>query len=164
MNDPKCKRYHRKCEHFSICVNIGEKGYVLAEHPNERYSMFYYPIYGKGKFGKLYDSNYQVLEPKKILDIQNYLNDSVVFEAMEDFHLLGFNTLDKSIKWGHLLLLEDIKTLCLKTQINFILCLNGKIKVNNKEIKRYDYAQLSKDVEYTIEYENNSEACVFYQL
>ncbi len=164
MIDPKCKRFHRVCEDFSICVNIGEKGYVIAEHSNERFSAFYYPIYGKGKFGKLYDPNYKILESKKILDIQEYMEDSVVFQADEDFHMIGFNTLDKNIKWGCIQVTPDLKSIKLDSDVNFIICLNGKMKVNIKNFKRYDYAKLEKGKEYNLENLEKSESCIFYQL
>ena len=41
-----CKRYYRNCNEFGICVNIGKKGYVLAEEPTERKTIFQYGIYG----------------------------------------------------------------------------------------------------------------------
>ena len=39
-----CKRYFRNCNDFGICVNIGKKGYVLAEDPIERTTIFQYGI------------------------------------------------------------------------------------------------------------------------
>ena len=57
-----CKRYFRNCNDFGICVNIGKKGYVLAEDPEERKTLFQYGVYGKGRFGKIFDSNYITFE------------------------------------------------------------------------------------------------------
>lgn len=164
MRDPKCKRYHRKCEDFSLCVNVGEKGYVLAEHSNERYCAFYYGVSGKGKFGRLFDPNYIIMEGQKLYNVQDYMNESVVFEAIEDFHLIGFNTLDKSIKWGSKLITEKEETFSLETEINFIICLNGKIEINGKTLKRYDYANVEKNKTYKIDKLDNGECCIFYQL
>ena len=50
-----CKRYFRNCNEFGICVNIGKKGYVLAEEPTERKTIFQYGIYGIGKFARIFD-------------------------------------------------------------------------------------------------------------
>ena len=50
-----CKRYFRNCNDFGICVNIGKKGYVLAEDPIERTTIFQYGIYGVGKFARILD-------------------------------------------------------------------------------------------------------------
>ena len=99
MEDPKCRRFYRVCGDFSLCVNIGEKGYVLAEHPNERYTIFYYGIRGSGKFARLFEEKYLTIEEGKLYDVQEYVNSNVVFQAEEDFHLIGFNTNDKNIKW-----------------------------------------------------------------
>ena len=39
-----CRRFYRECPEFNICVNIGKKDYVLAEDPQERYTIFQYGI------------------------------------------------------------------------------------------------------------------------
>ena len=31
---PKCRRFVRGNSDFDLCVNIGQKGYVVAEHPD----------------------------------------------------------------------------------------------------------------------------------
>lgn len=164
MNDPKCKRFHRKCDEFSLCVNIGEAEYVIAEHSNERYCVFYYVIKGRGKIGKLFDANYILAEPKKMYDVQSLMNDSIAFQALEDFHLIGFNTLDKSIKWGCKELDENNKTINLSLENNILLCLNGTMKINNKSIKRYDYVSLESNVTYNIDINSDTEAFIFYHL
>ena len=89
-----CKRYFRNCNEFGICVNIGKKGYVLAEEPTERKTIFQYGIYGIGKFARIFDPNYIVFEGGKFYDVREYEKDNVVFEAQEDFFLIGFNKLD----------------------------------------------------------------------
>ena len=60
-----CKRYFRNCNEFGICVNIGKKGYVLAEEPTERKTIFQYGIYGIGKFARIFDPNYITFEGGK---------------------------------------------------------------------------------------------------
>jgi hypothetical protein len=164
MKDPTCKRFHRKCDDFSLCVNIGEKGYVIAEHSNERYCVFYYGLYGKGKIGKIFDPNYIIAEEKQIYDVQYLMNDSIAFEAIEDFHLIGFNTLDKSIKWGYQKVTKEIETINLKHKKSILICFDGKLKINDLEMKRYDYAPLNPDVEYKLNIEKDSDVFVFYHL
>ena len=164
MNDPKCKRFHRKCEQFSLCVNIGEKEYVIAEHQNERYCAFYYVINGKGKIGKLFDKNYILAEPKKLYDVQSLMNAALAFQALEDFHLIGFNTLDKSIKWGYKELNVETKKVNLSSQNNILLCFNGTMLINDKLIKRYDYVSLEPNRTYSLDINLNTEAFIFYHL
>ena len=45
MIDDGNKRFYRRCDEFAICVNIGKKGYVTAESPDERNTIFQYIVY-----------------------------------------------------------------------------------------------------------------------
>ena len=89
-----CRRFYRECPEFNICVNIGKKDYVLAEDPQERYTIFQYGIEGIGKFGRIFESDYITFEGGKFYDVREYVHDNVVFHAQEDFFLIGFNTKD----------------------------------------------------------------------
>ena len=77
MKDPKCRRFYRVCGDFSLCVNIGDKGYVLAEHPNERYTTFYYGIRGSGKFAKLFEEKYLTIERSRLLEETTISNEVI---------------------------------------------------------------------------------------
>ena len=156
MEDPKCRRFYRVCGDFSLCVNIGEKGYVLAEHPNERYTIFYYGIRGSGKFARLFEEKYLNIEEGKLYDVQEYVNSNVVFQAEEDFHLIGFNTNDKNIKWQAQIINTEINKFTAEYIKSYLVCLDGKILINGKNFKRYDYAQLNVGKEYNIEQSDNS--------
>ena len=156
MEDPKCRRFYRVCGDFSLCVNIGEKGYVLAEHPNERYTIFYYGIRGSGKFARLFEEKYLNIEEGKLYDVQEYVNSNVVFQAEEDFHLIGFNTNDKNIKWQAQIINIEINKYTTEYIKSYLVCLDGKILINGKNFKRYDYAQLNVGKEYNIEQSDNS--------
>jgi hypothetical protein len=153
MNDPKCKRFFRNCEDFSICVNIGEKEYVLAEHPNERFTIFYYGVYGSGKFGRIFESDFIELNSKHntIVDVQDYVHSKVLFEGTEDFHIIGFNTFDKNVKWEAELLTSENKIVTAKSGKSFLFCLNGNVFVNDKKFKRYDYAEIFPGIEYNLD-------------
>ena len=156
MESPKCRRFYRVCGDFSLCVNIGEKGYVLAEHPNERYTIFYYGIRGSGKFARLFEEKYLNIEEGKLYDVQEYVNSNVVFQAEEDFHLIGFNTNDKNIKWQAQIINTEINKYTTEYIKSYLVCLDGKILINGKNFKRYDYAQLNVGKEYNIEQSDNS--------
>ena len=163
LRDPRCKRFFRKCEDFTICVNIGESGYVLAEHPNERFTIFYYGIYGKGRFGRIFESDFIELDSKhnKIIDVQDYINSKVLFEGTEDFHIIGFNTLDKNVRWKAELLTTKDKIVTAKEGRSFLLCLNGDVVVNGKKFKRYDYAEIFYGVEYNLDIGENGALGLF---
>lgn len=163
LSDPRCKRFFRKCEDFSICVNIGEKGYVLAENPNERFTIFLYGVYGSGKFGRIFESNFIELDSKhnKIFDVQDYVHSKVLFEGTEDFHMIGFNTFDKNIKWDAELLTSKDKTISAKLGRSFLLCLNGDVMINDKKFKRYDYAEIFPGIEYNLNIGENGALGLF---
>ena len=160
-SNPKCKRFFREFDEFTLCVNIGEKGYTLAEHFNERFSAFYYPIKGVGKFGRLFDPNYLDMHEKKILDVQDYLYDEVVFQATEDFHLIGFNIFDKSVRWQYQVLTSKDKLITMRKKTNFLICLNGNAIISGNTIKRYGCMQLEENVEYTVDNLGDAEICIF---
>jgi hypothetical protein len=163
LRDPRCKRFFRKCEDFTICVNIGENGYVLAEHPNERFTIFYYGVYGSGRFGKIFESDYINLDSKdnKIIDVQDYLHSKVLFEGTEDFHIIGFNTLDKNVRWEAELLTSENKMITAKSGKSFLFCLNGDVFVNDKKFKRYDYAEIFPGIEYSLNMGENGALGLF---
>ena len=46
MIDDGNKRFYRRCDEFAICVNIGKEGYVTAESPEDRNTIFQYIVYG----------------------------------------------------------------------------------------------------------------------
>jgi hypothetical protein len=167
MKDPKCKRFHRICDDFSLCVNMGEKGYVLAEHPNERFTIFYYGLYGSGIFGRVFDKEEPIiLDANKnlVVDVQNYVHDKVLFEATEDFYIVGFNTLDKKIKWDAKIL--DSKTTEIRGDCDksYALCMNGSPHINGKKFKRYDYSLLLEDEIYDVTIKNDDIIIIFSQV
>mgnify|MGYP003347312808 CR=1 FL=1 len=160
-SDPACKRFYREYGGFTICVNIGEKGYVLAEHYNKRFTAFYYLIYGSGRVGKLFDPNYLPMEQKTIVDVQDYFYDELAFQALEDFHLIGFNIYHKHIPWEYKLLTPDDRSVVMNKEKNHLICLNGKVNVSGTSLKRYDHLKLEKDVEYILDNPDGAEICIF---
>ena len=164
--DPKCKRFYKNCEDFGLCVNIGEKGFVLAEHPNERFTIFYYGIYGSGKFGRIFESDYLLIssKEKKIFDVSEYVDSKVIFEAEEDFYLIGFNTYDKNIKWEAKIIDSNNKILSTTKDKSFVVCMYGNVLINDKIIKKYDYAQIFIGKEYNLNIPPDSVLILFTQV
>lgn len=163
MNDPKCKRFHRICDDFSLCINVGERGYVLAEHPNERFTIFYYGLYGSGKFGRIFESDYVLIKSKELVDVRDYVHNEVIFQSLEDFYLIGFNTLDKSINWKAKLLNSSEKNIKVFKKTTLI-CLDGNVLIDDKKFKRYDYSVLDPETTYECNFLNpNSCAVIFWK-
>jgi hypothetical protein len=165
--DPKCKRFYRQCQDFSLCVNMGEKGYVLAEHPNERFTIFYYGLYGSGIFGRVFDKHEPIIldaTKNEVVDVQKYVHDKIIFESTEDFYIVGFNTNDKSIKWEARIINPGEETIESHFLKSYLLCLNGGPVVNMKRFKRYDYAQVIPDKDYKLIVRDDDILILFSQI
>ncbi len=154
-----CRRFYRECPEFNICVNIGKKGYVLAEDPSDRFTIFQYGVYGIGKFARIFESEYLTFEGGNFYDVREYVYDHVVFHSQEDFFLIGFNTKDKSQGWEGRLVTESVLDLTdmydtetITNRRSFIICFDGKPTVNGKILKRYDYSEVRPDKKYNITY------------
>ena len=151
MIDDGNKRFYRRCNDFAICVNIGKKGYVTAESPEDRNTIFQYIVYGRGKAGIMFTEDHIEFKEKELVDLRKYVHEYVMSYASEDFFIIGFNTYDKYQKWDARLITEDETELNLRTIYDkiepvssrvFILCLDGKPIVNDKRLKRYDYSEV----------------------
>ncbi len=150
-----CRRFHRECPEFSICVNIGKKDYVLAEHPSDTNTIFYYVIKGSGKLGKMFSEDSVTLKETDFFDVRDTLYDYRTFHGLEDFHVVGFNTLDKKQNWEGRLVKPDENILDLNIirelyKPAFLICFNGKPIINNITMKRYEYSSLDLSKEYKI--------------
>jgi hypothetical protein len=163
LPEPGCKRFFRNCGDFSLCINIGEKGYLLVEQPINRTTIFYYGLYGCGKFGRIFESNHIILdaEDKKVVDVSEYVHDKVIFEAQTDFYLIGFNTFNKDWKWTATLLTSESKQFQTSSTRAYLVIVSKNIKVNEKLMKRYDYSHLEVDKIYDLDIPENSSAIVF---
>ena len=42
-------RYHKKCEEFSICCEVGDKGVIFLENAEERRTLYQIIVRGSGK-------------------------------------------------------------------------------------------------------------------
>jgi hypothetical protein len=165
MNAPVCRRFYRKCEDFNLCINIGDKGFVLAEHSSERYTIFYYGLYGSGKFGKIFESDFITLDAKdkKLVDVKSYVNSEVIFQSNEDFCIIGFNTLDKSIDWDARLLDEGETTLT-ENSSSILICLDGSVTVDGVVLNRYNYSKINPSQQYSLQISENTVVALFTKI
>jgi len=150
-----CRRFHRIGNDFTLCVNIGKKDYVLAENPIDSNTIFYYGIKGIGKLGTMFSEDYVLVEEGELVDVRSYLHKFRIFHSQEDFHLVGFNTLEKGQNWEGRLIKSDEEVLDLHVirelyKISFLVCFDGKPIVNDKTMKRYEYARLDVSKEYKV--------------
>ena len=155
------RRAVRHCEHFSLCVNIGKKGHVIAEDPRERFTIYQYNIYGGGKAGVMFEEGYIESQVGVLMDLRPHIHKKVIFEATEDFFTIGFNTLDKNQNWEGRLVKKNETKLDLNyirelEKETFLICFDGKPVVNNKQMKRYDYARINLSKDYDIKLNNGA--------
>ena len=151
MIDDGNKRFYRRCDEFAICVNIGKEGYVTAESPDDRNTIFQYIVYGRGKAGIMFTEDHIEFKEREFVDLRKYVHEYVMSFASEDFFIIGFNTYDKYQKWDARLISDRETELNLRsvydtiepfTGRTFILCLDGKPQINGKRLKRYDYSEV----------------------
>jgi hypothetical protein len=163
---PRYKRFLKKYDDFIICVNIGDAGYAGAEDPSRIYTLYLYMIKGKIRVGPLFDPNYQSLDAKdnKLIDVSEYLHKHGAAVADTDFYYIGFNTLDKSVKWDGRLITNDESPLIVDKPNSYFVCLNGEVTINEKEFKRFDYASVIVGNEYNINVGENSALGLFSKL
>ena len=64
----------------------------------------YFIILGAGK-----GQRFSQKKPKQFFDFKDYLHESVMMEALEDFYMIGFNTLNKNIDWDGEIKKESFK-------------------------------------------------------
>ena len=155
------RRAVRHCEHFSLCVNVGKKGHVIAEDPRERFTIYQYNIYGGGKAGVMFEEGYIESQVGVLMDLRPHVHKKVIFEATEDFFTIGFNTLDKNQNWEGRLVKKNETKLDLNyirelEKETFLICFDGKPVVNNKQMKRYDYARINLSKDYDIKLNNGA--------
>ena len=58
-------RYHKKCEEFSICCEVGQAGVIVLEKSTERYTSYQIVVKGSGKMAKVFESDYIVGDSHK---------------------------------------------------------------------------------------------------
>ena len=90
MIDDGNKRFYRRCDEFAICVNLGKKGYVTAESPEDRNTIFQYIVYGKGKAGIMFTEDNIEFKDRELVDLRRYVHEYVMSIATEDFFIIGF--------------------------------------------------------------------------
>ena len=161
------RRATRHCEDFCLCIMVGKKGEVVAENPDDRFTLYQYNIYGGGKAGVMFEEGYIESQVGVLMDLRQHVRKKVIFEATEDFFTIGFNTFDKDQNWEGRLVKENETTLDLNyirelEKETFLICFDGKPIVNNKKMKRYDYARIDLSRDYDIIL-NNGVLGLFYK-
>ena len=109
----------------------------------------------------MFEEGYIKSEAGVLMDLRPHVHKKVIFEATEDFFTIGFNTLDKNQNWEGRLVKKNETKLDLNyirelEKETFLICFDGKPVVNNKQMKRYDYARINLSKDYDIKLNNGA--------
>ena len=136
----KYTRFFKKCEEFSICSELGDSDCIVAEHTEERRTLYQIVVYGSGKVARPFESEYKVLDSldNNFVNLKEYLHDHTIFHSIEPFHMYGFNTSEKNIDWDGRLVTESFTG----DDKSWLICFDGNPVVNGKVLHKLDYAKL----------------------
>ena len=147
---PSCKHYYKKLEKFSVCGLRAEKGWIGIEPESELYGMYHYVYSGSSKIGIPFKEESFTVCANQFFSMKEYLHSHLMMEILEDFYMIGFNTLDKNQDWEGRLVTENILRVEKESQL---ICFDGNPIINGKELTRFDYSEIypNKDYEITTE-------------
>ena len=97
------KNAFKKCrdDDFAICSLDVSKGWIGIEPEEYSYGLYYYVLRGSCKFGVPFKSEYDILKKGDFYCAKNKLYDHFLIEALDDFCMVGFNSLDKNLSVLH---------------------------------------------------------------
>ena len=138
----KYTRFFKKCEDFSICSELGDSDCIVAEHTEERRTLYQIVVYGSGKVARPFESEFKVSDSSdnNFVNLKEYLHDHTIFHSTEPFHMYGFNTSEKYVDWDGRLVTESFTG----DDKSWLICFNGSPVVNGKVLHKLDYAKLSE--------------------
>ena len=144
----KYTRFFKKCEDFSICSELGDSDCIVAEHTNERRTLYQIVVYGSGKVARPFESEFKVLDSSdnNFVDLKEYLHDHTVFHSTEPFLIYGFNTLSKDVDWNGRLVTKSFTG----DDMSWLICFDGNPVVNGKVLHKLDYTKLEQKL-YNVE-------------
>ena len=147
---------------FFLCTHVSEEDHIHFESMEERFSHFTFICYGKGK-GYAFDGDDMEIvdsgEPKTLMNVSKHINYSVVGQAKANTKIISFNSWKKDDRWDGRLINENV----VKSDKDYscLVCLEGSVIVNGKEINEMQYANLVKGKEYSINILENSYVGLF---
>ena len=147
MSLPRCKHYLKKLEKFSVCALKAEKGWIGIEPEPDSFGMYHYVYYGTSKIGIPFKGELFTVCDNQFFSMKEHLHSPVMMETLEDFHMIGFNTLDKNEDWEGRMVTENILRVEKESQL---ICFDGNPIINGKELARFDYSEIYPNKDYEI--------------
>ena len=153
-------RYHKKCDDFSICCEVGDKGVIFLENAEESRTLYQIIGRGSGRMARGFDSEYLIGDSIKnnFLDLKKYMGYHTVFESTKPFFIYGFNTLDPQQDWDGKLISNSFDG----NDKSYLVCFKGNPIINGVKLRPRDYAKL-ENKHYDVS-SNNSMIGVFTKL
>ena len=135
-------RYHKKCDDFSICCEVGEAGVIFLEDSTFRKTLYQIVLRGDGRVGKIFDNNFTKLDAKQhnFVNLKHFKGHHTIFESYSPFFIYGFNTLDLSQDWDGKLISDSFEG----DDNSHLVCFKGNPVINGKKLKPRDYAKLEQ--------------------
>ena len=93
-----------------------------------------------------------------------YILKKLIFEAYEDFYLIGINSLDTKYNWKSTIITNKNPKINAETEKEYLVCLEGNPTINGKKLKRYDYSEISYHKKYELTYEGDFVLCLFRRI
>ena len=142
------QHYFKKLDKFSVCALKAKKGTVEVEEDSESCAIYQYVFSGSARIGRPFKSEFFDVKTGDFFSMKEFIYQTRLYEALDDFYMFGFNVLNREEDWsGRLLRDEKLKV----DNESVIICLDGNPIINNKELFRFDYSELSEDKTYNIE-------------
>ncbi len=147
---PICKHYYKELEKFSVCGVKADKGWIGLEPEWTSFGVYFYVYYGSSKIGIPFKGELFTVRANQFFSMKEHLHSPVMLETIEDFYMIGFNTLDKNQDWEGRLVTENILRVEKESEL---ICFDGNPIINGKELTRFDYSEIypNKDYEITTE-------------
>ena len=147
---------------FFLCIHTTDEYHIQLEKSKNRFCHYSFLIKGGGTLHVLKDGNFEANLPigiKKLIDVSKTINCNVVGETFQNTKLISFNSWKKTNEWnGKMLSTGIVKS---KKNYSCVIVFEGSCKLNGRDIKEMEYADLKQSKEYDIIVSDNSSVAFF---
>ena len=144
------KNAFKKCrdDDFAICSIDVDKGWIGVEPEEYSYGLYFYVLRGSCKLGVPFKDGYDILKKGDFYCAKNKLYDHFLIESLEDFCMVGFNSLDKKQNWDGCIVTGELIRV---SKESILICLDGNPTVENQELSVFDYGVLKPYEDYNVD-------------
>ena len=95
-----------------------------------------------------FKDGYDILKKGDFYCAKNKLYDHFLIEALEDFCMVGFSSLDKKQNWDGCIVTGELIRV---SKESILICLDGNPTVENQELSVFDYGVLEPYEDYNVD-------------